>query len=139
MMPEFDGYEVLQQLRHAPATATIPFIFLSAKVERTDLRQGMELGADDYLAKPFKRAELLGAITARLDKHAAMTKPYIDEMKRAANALGQAAYYDPLTSLPNRILFHTECQKAIQQAQQSARCLAILRFHLKILGQSTRH
>ncbi|MBW4470229.1 MAG: EAL domain-containing protein [Stenomitos rutilans HA7619-LM2] len=131
MMPEFDGYEVLQQLRHEPVTAMIPFIFLSAKADRTDLRQGMELGADDYLTKPFKRAELLGAIAARLNKQAALTKPYIDEMKRAASTLGQIAYVDPLTSLPNRISFHTECQKAIEHAQQSNRLVAIVQFNLK--------
>lgn len=134
MMPEFDGYEVLRQLRHEPATATIPFIFLSAKADRTDLRQGMELGADDYLAKPFKRAELLGAIAARLDKHAVLTKPYIDEMKRAASTLGQSAYVDPLTNLPNRISLHNECQKAIKHAQQTGRLVAVLRLNLKDFG-----
>jgi len=134
MMPEFDGYEVLQQLREQSATASIPFIFLSAKADRTDLRQGMELGADDYLTKPFKRAELLGAIAARLDKHATATKPYIDEMKRAANTLGQLAYVDPLTNLPNRISFHTQCQAAIKQAQQSHHLVAVLRLNLKDFG-----
>lgn len=134
MMPEFDGYEVLRQLRHNPATATIPFIFLSAKADRTDLRQGMELGADDYLAKPFKRAELLGAIAARLDKQAVVTKPYIDEMKRAANSLGQMAYFDPLTNLPNHISFHAQCQKAISQAQQPNHLVAVLRLHLQNFG-----
>ncbi|MBW4692433.1 MAG: EAL domain-containing protein [Lyngbya sp. HA4199-MV5] len=134
MMPEFDGYEVLQQLRHEPATATIPFIFLSAKADRTDLRQGMELGADDYLAKPFKRAELLGAIAARLDKHAALAKPYITEMKRAASTLGQLAYFDPLTNLPNRISFHTACQQTIKQGQQPDRHVAVLHLNLKDFG-----
>ena len=59
MMPEMDGYEVVAALRENNATATIPFIFLTAKVERTDLRQGMELGADDYLTKPFTAEEVI--------------------------------------------------------------------------------
>jgi DNA-binding NarL/FixJ family response regulator len=68
MMPGCDGYQVLQTLRENPATATIPFIFLTAKGEKTDLRAGMNLGADDYLVKPAPREELLAAIQARLQK-----------------------------------------------------------------------
>lgn len=69
MMPEMDGYEVLAHLRSQPRTATIPFIFLSAKAARPDLRQGMNLGADDYLTKPYTPDEILGAIASRLEKH----------------------------------------------------------------------
>ena len=134
MMPEFDGYEVLRQLRDRPSTATIPFIFLSAKADRSDLRQGMELGADDYLTKPFKRAELLGAVAARLSKRDALTQPYIREMKRAASTLGQMAYVDPLTNLPNRIAFYQQCQKAIQQAQQTSSSVAVVHLNLKDFG-----
>lgn len=68
MMPEIDGYGVLEKLRQEMLTATIPFIFLTAKSTRMDVRQGMNLGADDYLTKPFSRAELLGTINSRLDK-----------------------------------------------------------------------
>ncbi len=66
MMPELDGYGVLQALRSDPATVTTPFIFLTAKGEKVDQRCGMDLGADDYLTKPVARADLLGAIHARL-------------------------------------------------------------------------
>jgi len=113
MMPECDGYSVLNQLRQNASTAAIPFIFLSAKSERIDLRQGMELGADDYLTKPFKRAELLGAVAARLAKQESLTQPYVEEMKRAAHNLNQLAYRDPLTGLPNRILFHHQLQEVV--------------------------
>lgn len=71
MMPEMNGYEVVAALRENNATATIPFIFLTAKVERTDLRQGMELGADDYLTKPFTAEELLKAVESRFQRQAA--------------------------------------------------------------------
>jgi len=71
MMPELDGYGVLEALRQVPETATIPFIFLSAKADKTDIRQGMNKGADDYLTKPFTIEELRSAIAARLEKQAA--------------------------------------------------------------------
>jgi DNA-binding NarL/FixJ family response regulator len=66
MMPQLDGYGVLQALREDTTTATIPFIFLTAKGEKIDQRNGMNLGADDYLTKPVSRTDLLNAISARL-------------------------------------------------------------------------
>jgi len=68
MMPDLDGYGVLFMLNKNPDTAAIPFIFLTAKAERVDLRKGMEMGADDYLTKPFDDMELLNAIESRLKK-----------------------------------------------------------------------
>lgn len=68
MMPELDGYEVLFLLNKNPETNTIPFIFITSKSERLDLRKGMEMGADDYLTKPFGRLELLNAVETRLKK-----------------------------------------------------------------------
>jgi DNA-binding NarL/FixJ family response regulator len=66
MMPELDGHDVLDALRKSEDTASIPFIFLTAKGEKEDLRNGMNLGADDYLTKPVARLDLLEAINARL-------------------------------------------------------------------------
>lgn len=71
-MPELDGYGVLTTLRQNPVTAIIPFIFLTAKASKAEVRKGMELGADDYLTKPSTVEELLGAISARLEKQAAL-------------------------------------------------------------------
>jgi len=68
MMPELDGYGVLKSLRSEKATATIPFIFLTAKGEKTDQRAGMDLGADDYLTKPVARTDLLAAVKVRLER-----------------------------------------------------------------------
>jgi CheY-like chemotaxis protein len=76
MMPELDGYEVLRQLQSEPATATIPFIFLTALADRQHVRYGMQLGADDYLTKPFTHEELLGTIHTRLTKHATTLHHY---------------------------------------------------------------
>jgi DNA-binding NarL/FixJ family response regulator len=69
MMPEIDGHAVLEALRQDPETARIPFIFLTAKGEKRDVRSGMNLGADDYLTKPVAKADLLAAISARLKRH----------------------------------------------------------------------
>ena len=68
MLPDIDGYEVLKELRKREKTKLIPFIFLTAKASMSDLRSGMNLGADDYLTKPFRSDELLTAITTRLTK-----------------------------------------------------------------------
>lgn len=68
-MPVMDGQEVLEELRANPATATLPFIFLTANSEKTDVRRGMNLGADDYLTKPVAREDLLAAVKTRLARN----------------------------------------------------------------------
>jgi YesN/AraC family two-component response regulator len=75
-MPQLDGFGVLSQLRQNPATAIVPFIFLTARAARDELRQGMELGADDYLTKPSTIEELLTAIEVRLAKQQAFKQWY---------------------------------------------------------------
>jgi CRP-like cAMP-binding protein/CheY-like chemotaxis protein len=72
MMPELDGYGVLHILHSEPDTATIPFVFITAKADKKDLRQGMNLGADDYLTKPFESTDLLKMVEVRLKKKAMM-------------------------------------------------------------------
>lgn len=67
-MPGLNGHEVLKELRRDSRTSTIPFIFLTALVDKSDVRRGMELGADDYLTKPFLTEDLLSAIKTRLNK-----------------------------------------------------------------------
>src|SRR5678810_316693 len=76
MMPELDGYGVLHLLRKNETTQAIPFIFLTAKTERSDLRKGMEMGADDYITKPFEDIELLNAIEIRLKKAEILANKY---------------------------------------------------------------
>jgi len=67
-MPDMDGIELLKNLQENSSTANIPFIFLTAKVEMSDLREGMTLGADDYLMKPYKIDDVLNAVNSRLIK-----------------------------------------------------------------------
>lgn len=97
MMPEVDGYGVLSMLRHNPLTATIPFIFLTAKADKINLRQGMEMGADDYLTKPFTRIELLGAIAARLQKQAVVSQQSEKKLEELRRSITDA--------LPQEVLF----------------------------------
>lgn len=76
IIPKLDGYEVLSQLRRVATTATIPFIFITAKTQKADRRQGMSLGADDYLTKPFTVEELVEAVSARLERRAMLQAHY---------------------------------------------------------------
>ncbi len=101
MMPVLDGYGVLQIFNQHAHLAGIPFIFLTAKTERTDLRRGMALGADDYLTKPFDKAELLSAISGRLsrfqhlrpdyDLHANGLNEFLDDARAVGNLEGLSA------------------------------------------------
>src|SRR5215213_10047442 len=76
MMPELDGYGVLHLVRKNSETQNIPFIFLTAKTERGDFRKGMEMGADDYITKPFDDIELLNAIEVRLKRSEILESNY---------------------------------------------------------------
>jgi CheY-like chemotaxis protein/CRP-like cAMP-binding protein len=76
MMPELDGYGVLHLVKKNSDTQNIPFIFLTAKTERGDFRKGMEMGADDYITKPFEDIELLNAIEVRLKKAEVLANKY---------------------------------------------------------------
>jgi two-component system, sensor histidine kinase and response regulator len=83
-MPKLDGFDTLTRLRETENTATIPFMFLSGAVERPNVRRGMELGADDYLTKPFTPSELLAAVNARLEKKAELerkSEKKLDELR----------------------------------------------------------
>lgn len=96
MMPGLDGYEVRNALFQSPETAMIPFIFLTAKADKVDIRLGMNLGADDYLTKPFTRDELLEAVFVRLDKQAARQRQMQEKMDKFRGHI--------TTSLPTDLL-----------------------------------
>jgi len=104
MMPELDGYGVLHLLRTNPVTENIPLIFLTAKTERSDFRKGMEMGADDYITKPFDDVELLKAIETRFKKTDVIQKTYgtgekgvnelVKELKNSGLLLLDPSQYD---------------------------------------------
>lgn len=99
MMPELDGYGVLNSLSKHFKTTTVPFIFLTAKTEKSEIRKGMNLGADDYLTKPFSDEELLEAIHMRLKKHALLKKKYSQDVKGITEFLDEASEYLELNSI----------------------------------------
>lgn len=101
MMPEMNGFELLQALRSEALTAHIPVIVLTARADRSNTREGMNLGADDYLTKPFMRSELLGSIRARLEKAEAQQHA----SKRLATQTHHLTHYDKASGLPNRSHF----------------------------------
>ena len=84
MMADLDGYGVLAGLQEQPETATIPFVFVTAKTARGDWRQGMQLGADDYLTKPFTSQELLDVVAVRINKRAQVNRlqTQLEEMEK---------------------------------------------------------
>ena len=81
MMPVLDGFGVLHLLQKNPATKNKPFIFLTAKSEHNDFRKGMDLGADDYITKPFSGTELLNAVESRLKKIETLTEGVSEGLK----------------------------------------------------------
>lgn len=98
-MPKMDGFATLQALRADPVTATIPFIFLTGFSDRSDLRQGMELGADDYLTKPFTLSELLAAVTTRLNKHSEVQRRSEEKLEELRANISLALPHELLTPL----------------------------------------
>lgn len=99
MMPVLDGYGVLHMLSKNQVTAGIPFIFLTAKAERTDLRKGMEMGADDYITKPFDDIELLNAIESRLKKSELFKKNFSKDIQGLNEFIQEAKGFETLKKL----------------------------------------
>ncbi|MFI5203157.1 MAG: response regulator [Flavobacteriales bacterium] len=99
MMPVLDGYGVLHMLSKNPETASIPFIFLTAKTERSDMRKGMEMGADDYVTKPFDDVELLSAVESRLKKLSILKTNYKKDEAGLTDFLNDAKGFEELKKL----------------------------------------
>ncbi len=111
MMPELDGYGVLHLLGHSPETATIPFIFLTAKAEKSDMRKGMLLGADDYLTKPFDDVELLQAVEVRLHKNDLLKSKFSRNAEGLNSFLGEVRHFQELRHLVENRRTHTYKKK----------------------------
>ena len=97
-----DGFEMLSAIRKNPSTASIPFILMTALADREGMRHGMELGADDYLPKPFTGAELISAVNARLEKHRRLMKDAgkkLDELRISMSAMLPHELRTPLNGI----------------------------------------
>ena len=99
MMPELDGYGVLEALGKSSTTSGIPLIFLTAKTDRSEVRLGMNLGADDYLTKPFEEKELLDAVASRLRKSDFLKAEIAKNMEGIHKFLDEASQYSDLKNL----------------------------------------
>lgn len=127
-MPHYDGYWVLNESRKKTPAGKVPFVFISAKVDRSDVRTGMDLGADDYLTKPFTSEELLSAINARLER--AAHQEIIREKHPAEASQGSEADFRLLTPTEKRIL---------SQIAQNATSEEIARRHFISLKTVENH
>ena len=96
MMPGLDGYGVLHAVHKNEAIKNTPFIFLTAKTERSDFRKGMELGADDYITKPFEGIELLNAVESRLRKLDLLKKEIAPGLEGLQNLIETSFGKNPL-------------------------------------------
>jgi CRP-like cAMP-binding protein/ActR/RegA family two-component response regulator len=123
MMPVLDGYGVLHIFNQNPRLAGVPFIFLTAKTERADLRRGMELGADDYLTKPFEKSDLLSAVSGRLsrfqhlkpayDLRAGGLPAFLADAQQVGNLAGLSVDRRP-HAVPRKQLIYTEGDEALR-------------------------
>ncbi len=114
MMPGLDGYGVLEILQADPETETIPFIFLTAKGTKENIRQGMNLGADDYLTKPFTTHELLDAIKTRLRKQRSW-QGHFQQQEGDRQGINYTVTHDPVTQLPNQLALRDDLNRLLRQ------------------------
>ncbi|MDJ0702617.1 MAG: EAL domain-containing protein [Leptolyngbyaceae cyanobacterium MO_188.B28] len=129
MMPELDGYGVLKALRHQPATAQIPIIFLTARSDQADIRRGMNLGADDYLPKPFEPTELLRAVNVRLKRQATLAQYFSHSAQSPANTAEKPTEYDSITHLPNWLSLQKRFEYWRHQIHDSPLTLVLLKIN----------
>lgn len=135
MMPGMDGYLTLTALRNDERTRTIPFIFLTGKAEKQDLRRGMTLGADDYLTKPFTKSELLEAISTRLARQEINAQKYNKELQKLEERYNELINRDGLTGLPNLFAFRKSIQDALSVTREKSGGVAVLLIALGRLDQ----
>lgn len=131
LMPCLDGYGVLQILSKTPELAHVPFIFLTAKTHHNDLRKGMELGADDYIYKPFEESELLRAIESRLKRTEAF------ELKYKAPEVEQNSKFTSLDRVKNIDQFLAKKKVYLFKKDEPIYCEGNLSNHLFLIKQGT--
>lgn len=135
MMPKMDGYKVLEYVRKTSIIQNTPFIFLTARVDKTDIRQGMELGADDYLTKPFTYKELQKAIEARLKRHEKLMGEYAT-LKHELDTTVFASYYHefntPLHGILGGLNLLINAKNSFSEAQSHELTKSILKSGLRL-------
>ncbi|MDR7553974.1 MAG: diguanylate cyclase [Armatimonadota bacterium] len=125
MMPDLDGFAVCQQLKADPKTRDIPVVLMTARTETDSRVRGLELGAHDYVGKPFETAELIARVRAAL-----RVKRLQDELKEANARLARLATSDPLTDLPNRRTFDEQIFAEMERARRSGQTVSVIMLDL---------
>lgn len=125
MMPDVDGFTVCKTLKADPLVRDIPVVLMTARSEVDSRIKGLEMGAHDYIAKPFETAELVARIRAAL-----RVKHLQDELKEANKRLERLAASDPLTDLPNRRTFDEQFFMAVERSRRSGEALSVLMIDL---------
>ncbi|MTJ51842.1 EAL domain-containing protein [Anabaena sp. UHCC 0253] len=133
MMPRLDGYGVIKALRQQPLTADIPLVFLTAKAEHRDLRQAMELGANDYLTKPFEPNELIRVISVQLEKRQIVAQRYSGQIKQMEDQINYLTRHDSLTGLPNQFFLEEYFNQTRLQVYNQSQFLPLLLIDIEIL------
>ncbi len=137
MMPDLDGFAVCQALKQDPTVRDIPVIMMTARSEIDSRIKGLELGAHDYVAKPFETAELVARIRAAL-----RVKQLQDELKEANKKLERLASSDALTDLPNRRTFDEQFFLAVERSRRSGEVISVLMIdldHFKTINDTYGH
>ncbi|MDE3236482.1 MAG: response regulator [Bacteroidota bacterium] len=135
MMPKMDGFKVLEQIRKTSSIQNTPFIFLTAKIDKQDIRQGMEMGADDYLTKPFTAKELTAAIEARLKRHEKLSTQY-SKVKHELDTSVFSTYYHefntPLHGIVSGLNLLINAGKSFSEKQVQDLLLSILKSSIRL-------
>lgn len=134
MMPVLDGYGVLHAIHKNEATKNIPFIFLTAKADRNDFRKGMELGADDYITKPFSGTELLNAVDSRLKKFDLLKDELTPDLEGLQYLMSASTGKDVLQSLTEgrNVNLYKKKQLVYLQGNHPNRLYFVLRGKVKV-------
>lgn len=118
-MPIMDGYEVLKFIRNNPETMSIPFIFLTARGDKSDYRLGMELGADDFISKPYTDVEILNAVRTRLKKHGQIQQAHKSELDQLRKNIASTLPHELKTPLSVILAYSEMLGKSFKEMEES--------------------
>ena len=135
MMPKVDGFKVLEQIRKSSNIQNVPFIFLTAKVDKQDLRHGKEMGADYYISKPFTAKELMSAIEARLKRHEKLNTQY-SKVKHELDTSVFSNYYHqfntPLSGMVGALNLLVSARKSFSEKQVQDLLISTLKSAIRL-------
>ncbi|MGB0562052.1 MAG: EAL domain-containing protein, partial [Spirulinaceae cyanobacterium] len=134
-LPGIDGYAVLMAVRQHSELLLVPFIFLTACADKAAYRQGMELGADDYLVKPFTRREVLRSLQTQLEKREQVLAALNRKLNDAEAAVDYLTHYDALTFLPNKFALQKQFQELTAECREPTQMLSWIDLSLDHLSR----